>query len=162
MKKDFIAAGKIVNTHGIQGEVKIQPWADSPEFLTGFEYFYIDEKPVKVISARVHKGHLITALEDIDDIDAAIKLKNKVIMIKKDDVDLEEDRYFITDLTGLRVLDAETGSELGILSDVLTLPSNNVYVIKGGREILVPAVPEFIVETNIQDGYIKIRLIEGL
>jgi len=162
MKDSFIDAGRIVNTHGIKGELRVQPWADSPDFLTDFEYFYIDGEPVRVISAKVHKGNVITVLEGVDGIDAAIRMKNKVISVKKDDVVLEEGKFFITDLKGLKIIDAETGGELGILSDILTLPSNNVYVIKGKREILVPAVPEFIVETNINEGYIKIRLIEGL
>ena len=162
MKDIYIEAGKIVNTHGMRGEVKVQPWADSPDFLTGFENFYINEEPIQVLSARVHKGCVIAALKGIDDVDAAIRLKNKIIKIRKDDVELEEGRYFVSDLIGLKVLDVDTGESLGVLDDVLSLPSNNVYVIKGKREILVPAVEEFIIETNLIDGYIVIRLIEGL
>ena len=158
----FLDAGKIVNTFGIRGEVRIQPWADSPDFLTGFDCYYIDDKPVKVISAKVHKGCVIATLEGVEDIDAAIRLKNKIIKIRKTDVHLEDGKYFIADLIGLRILDAETGESIGILSDVLSLPSNNVYVIKGDREILVPAVSEFIVETNQAEGYIRIRLLEGM
>jgi len=162
MKDNFIEAGKIVNTHGINGELRIQPWADSPDFLTGFEYFYIGGEPVKVISAKVHKGNVIVVLEGVDGIDAAIKMKNKVIKIKKADIDLGKDRYFIADLIGLKVVDADTEKYLGVLDDILSLPSNDVYVIKGEREILVPAVPEFIIETNMDHGYVKIKLIEGL
>ena len=162
MKNELIETGKIVNTHGMRGEVKLQPWADSPDFLTGFEHFYIDEVPVKVLSARVHKGCVIAALEGVDDINAAIRLKNKIIKVKKDDIELEEGMYLVADLIGLSAVDAETGEELGIVSDVLSLPSNNVYVIKGKREILVPAVPEFIIKTNLEEKYIKIRLIEGM
>ena len=159
---ELIEAGKIVNTHGINGEVRIQPWADSPDFLTGFEYLYIEEQPVRVLSAKAHKGCVIAALEGVNDIDAAIKMKNKIIMVKKEDVHLEEGRHFVADLIGLQAIDSETGKQLGTVTDVLTLPSNNVYVIKGDREILVPAVPDFIVETNIQEGYIKLRIVEGL
>jgi len=159
---ELIEAGKIVNTHGIRGELRLQPWADSPDFLTGFDHLYIDEKPVKIISARIHKGCVIATLEDIEDIDAAIRMKNKVIKVKKDDIELEEGRYLVADLIGSQIINAETNEELGILSDVLSLPSNDVYVIKGKREILVPAVPEFIIETNLDDGYIKLRLIEGM
>jgi len=162
MKDEFIETGKIVNTFGMCGDVKIQPWADSPGFLTGFDHFYIDGIPVKVLSSKVHKGCVIATLEDIEDIDAAIKLKNKVIKIKKEDVCLDEGHYFIADLIGLHVINAETGENIGKITDVLSLPSSNVYVIKGEREILVPAVPEFIVETNIAAGNIKLRLIEGL
>jgi len=161
-KADLLEAGKIVSTFGMKGEVRILPWADSADFLTGFEHFYIDEKPVSVLSARVQKGCVIATLEGVEDIDAAIKMKNKVIKIKKEDARLEDDKYFVTDLIGLTVIDNETGETLGTLSDVLTLPSNNVYVIKGEREILVPAVQEFIIETSLEEGYVKIRLIEGL
>jgi len=162
MKNDYIETGKVVNTHGMHGEVKVQPWADSPEFLTGFEHFYIDGAPVKVLSARVHKGCVIAALEGVEDIDAAIRMKNKIIMVKKEDIDLEEDRFFVKDLIGLKAINAETGEDLGAIADVLTLPSNNVYVIRGEREIMVPAVSEFIEETNIEENYIKLRLIDGL
>ena len=142
--------------------MKLQPWADSPDFLTSFEHFYIDGAPVKVLSARVHKGCVIATLEGVEDIDAAIKMKNKIIKVKKDDVRLEEGRFFVADLIGLRAINAETKENLGTLTDVLPLPANNVYVIKGDREILVPAVPEYIIETNIDEGYVKIKLIEGL
>ena len=162
MKTEYIEAGKVANTHGIRGEVRLLPWADSPDFLTGFEFFYIDDKPVRVLSAKVHKGCVIATLEGVENIDAAIRLKNKVIKVRKDDVFLEEGRYFVADLVGLQVIDADSGESLGVLSDVLSLPSNNVYVIKGEREILVPAVPEFIVETSLDDGFVKVRLIEGL
>jgi 16S rRNA processing protein RimM len=170
MENDFIETGKVVNTHGKRGEVKLQPWADSPGFLTGFEKLYIDGKPIKMLSARVHKGCVIATLEGVDDIDAAIKMKNKIVSVKREDVQLEEGRYFIADLVGLCALNAETGEKLGTITDVLTLPANNVYVIKGerdcvenrAREILVPAVPEFIIETNVNEGYVRFRLIDGL
>ena len=158
----LIEAGKVVNTHGIKGDVRLLPWADSPGFLTGFKHIYINEKPVKILAANVHKGCVIATLEGIDNIDDAIKLKGSVFKIKKTDVQLEEGRYFIDDLIGLKALDAESNEDLGTVTDVLSLPSNNVYVIKGSREILVPAVSEFIVETCLEKGYIKLRLIEGM
>jgi len=161
-KNELIEAGKIVNTHGIRGELRLQPWADSPAFLTEFESLYIDGEPVKVLSAKVHKGCVIATLEGVDNIDAAIRMKNKVVKVRKEDIHLEEGKYFVADLIGLQAVDAESEKNLGTVSDVLSLPANNVYVIKGEREILVPAVPEFIVETNLEKGYIKLRLIEGL
>ena len=162
MADKYLEAGMIVNTHGLAGEVKIQPWADSPAFLTGIERFYISGVPVRVLSARVHNNSVIASLEGVDNIDSAIKLKRKTIFIDRNDAQVEEGRHFIADLLGLRAIDAQTGAELGKVSDVLTLPSNDVYVISGVREILVPAVPEFITETNIPEGFIKIRLIDGM
>ena len=162
MSNRFLEAGKIVSTHGIRGEVKIQPWADSPDFLTGIKRLYIDGAPVTVLSAKVHKGCVIAALSGVGDIDGAIRLKNKIVSIDRNDAPLEEGKYFIADIIGLRAIDAVTGGELGAVAEVLTLPANDVYVIRGEREILIPAVPEFIIETNIDERYVMIRLIEGI
>ena len=162
MKSEFLEAGIIVNTHGVRGEVRIQPWADSPAFLTDFERLYIDGEPIKVLAARVNKNVVIAALEGVSDIDGAARLKGKTVFIDRDDARLPDGRHFVADLLGLRALDSETGELLGVVAEVLPLPSNNVYVIKGTREILVPAVPEFVVETDVPGGYVKLRLIEGM
>jgi len=170
MDNELIETGRIVNTHGMHGELRVQPWADSPELLTGFDHFYIEGAPVKVMSAKVHKSCVIIALEGVADIDAAIKMKNKIVSVKKNDIKLGENKYFIADLIGLRVIDAESFEDIGIISDVLTYPANNIYVIKRNsigsnnseNEILVPAVSEYILETNLLDGYVKLRVIEGM
>jgi 16S rRNA processing protein RimM len=162
MGNRFLEAGKIVNAHGIHGEVKILPWADSPDFISGVRHFYIDGAPVRVLAARVHKGCVIAAFDGVSDKDGAMRLKDKIVFIDKHETRLEEGRHFVADLKGLRALDADTGEQLGILTDVLTLPANDVYVIQGSREILVPAAPGFIDEVNVESGYIKIRVIEGL
>lgn len=157
----LLECGKIVNTHGIRGEVKIVPWADSPEFLCDLPALYIDGKEVKLRSARVHKGNVIALLEGIDDVNAAMLLKEKVVSMSRDDVELPEGSFYIADIIGLRVVD-EAGNELGVLDDILSPSLQQVYVIKGQREIMIPAVPEFILEANVEGGYIKVRLIEGM
>ena len=162
MDGSFLEAGKIVNTHGVRGEVRIQPWADSPDFLAGFKCLYIDGAPVEVLSVKSHKSFVIAAFSGVTDIEGAMRLKNKTVFIDRGDVLLDEGRYFVADIIGLRAIDAETGEELGTVANVLPLPANNVYVIKGMREILVPAVDEFIVETNIAGGYVRIHMMEGL
>jgi len=162
MKNELLEAGKIVNTHGVRGEVKLQPWADSPEFLAGFRSLFIDGVPVKVLSARIHKGCVIAALEGVTDIDGAIRIKNKTVSIARADVKLEEGKHFIADLIGLRAIDAGTGLQIGVVTDVLTLPANDVYVITGEREILAPSVPDFIDGIDIDGGYIRIRMIDGM
>lgn len=163
MKNQFLEAGQIVNTHGIKGEVKIVPWCDTPDFLCDFDVFYINEKPVEVEDIRVHKGNVLAKLAGVNDIDAAAALKNKVICIDRDDVELPEGRHFIADLIGLEVRDAETGAVLGMIEDVLTPPANEVYVVKGGsKEYMIPAVEEFLAETNVEAGYVRVRMIEGM
>ena len=163
MKNRYLEAGKIVNTHGIAGEVKILPWADGPEFLLDFDTLYIDGQPVELKGARVHKNCVLAKLAGIDDINQAMKLRDKIVCIDREDVELEEGAFFLADLMGLEVRDAETGKVLGTIHDILTPPANNVYVVRGGeREYMIPAVPEFILETNIDDGYLLVRLIEGM
>lgn len=157
----FLECGRIVNTHGIRGEVKIVPWADSPEFLCSLPTLYIDEKPYAVRSTRPHKGSVLALLEGVDDVNAAMLLKNKVVWLARADVALEEGAFFLADLIGLRVVD-ETGAELGVLSEVLSPSIQQIYVVKGQREIMIPAVPEFILETNVPEGYVKVHLIEGM
>lgn len=159
--KKYLEIGKIINTQGIKGEVKIEPWTDDAEFLMQFKTFFIDEKPYKLLSGRVHKDFLIAQLEGVDDVNDAMVLKNKVIMGNREDIKLEDGFFFIQDIIGSSVLD-EDGTELGKLTDVLDLPAGNVYVVKGEREILIPAVPQFIIKTDVEAGVVTVRLIDGM
>lgn len=163
MKQQFLEAGKIVNTHGIRGEVKIVPWCDTPEFLCGFDTIYLDGNPVNVLHTSIHKGNILARLEGVDDVNAAMRLKEKVVFIDRDQVQLPEGRHFLADLIGLTVIDDDTGEELGMLADVLTPPAHQVYVVRGkDREYMIPAVDEFLRGTNIDEGYIRVHLIEGM
>ena len=163
MQKQFLEAGQIVNTHGIKGEVKIVPWCDTPEFLCGFDVLYLDGKPVRVESARPHKNNVIAKLAGVDVVNAAMCLNNAVVYIDRSRVELPEGRHFIADLIGLEVREAASGAVLGRIAEVLTPPANEVYVVKGGgREYMIPAVDEFLAETNIEGGYIRVHLLEGM
>ena len=168
-KSLFLEAGKIINTHGVHGEIKIDPWTDSPAILSEIKTFYIDGEPVRVNSSKIHKNLLITSLEGVTGFDKAVSLKNKIIYISRDEITLDKDHYFIVVLIGLRAVNDETGEDIGIVTDVLSRPANDVYIIKKSipetgksDELLIPAVPDFIKETNIKEGYIKFRLIEGM
>lgn len=162
-RKQYLESGKIVNTHGIKGEVKIQPWCDSPEFLKGFKTIYIEQTPCKVLSARVHKDCVIMLLDGINDVNEAMKLKNKIISINRDDARLPKGSWFIQDLIGLPVF-SESGDELGSLKEVLDMPSGKLYIVAetNGREHMIPGVPEFIRKIDPQAGRITVKLIEGM
>lgn len=163
MKNRYLEAGKIVNTHGIAGEIKVLPWADEPSFLLDFKTVYIDAQPIRVQSARVHKNSVLMKLESVDDINAAQKFRDKVICIDRADAKLEEGAFFLVDLLGLTVKDADSGAVLGEIAEVMTPPAGHVYVVRGGgKEHLIPAVPEFVLETNVDEGYLLVRLIEGM
>ncbi len=163
MKQRYLETGKIVSTHGIAGEVKVLPWADDPADLLDFDTLYIDGQPYEVHGGRVHKGCVLVRFAGIDDVNAAMRLRDKVVCIDREDVALEDGAFFLADLYGLEVRDADTGAVLGTIADVLTPPASNVYVVRGGAaEHMIPAVPEFIVETNVDGGYVAVRLIEGM
>ena len=163
MKSQFLEAGEIVNTHGVKGEVKIMPWADSPEFLCQFDTLYLAGKPVKVLSARPHKAMVLAQLEGVDTVEKAMRLKGKVLSIDRTGVELPDGRHFLADLMGLTVLDNATGEELGTIEDILTPPAHEVYVVRGkGKEYMIPAVDAFLAETNVEGGYIRVNLIEGM
>ena len=157
----YLEAGLIVNTHGIKGEVKIEPWADNAEFLKGFKRLYIDGQPFEIVSSRVHKDFLIAQFKEVTDVNTAMILKNKVVSIDRNDAKLPKGSFFIQDLIGASVRD-ESGNELGKLTDILDLPASNVYVVTGEREILIPAVPQFIIKTDVDAGVVTVRLIEGM
>ena len=159
--KDFLEAGKIVNTHGVRGEVRITPWADSADFLRRFRVFYIDGTPYRVLRSRVHKSQLIAALEGVEDVNAAMALKNKVVSIRRSDAALPHGAFFLQDILGAKVVD-EDGREIGVLEDVMETPASNIYVVKGETEHLIPAVPEFIKKTDAEAGVITVHLIEGM
>lgn len=162
MMKQYLEAGKVTSTHGIRGEVRIQPWANSPEFLCGFKTLYIDNRLMKVLSSTVHKSGVIALFEGIDTIESAVRLKNKTVYIDRNDAGLEDGEHFIADLIGLEAIDAVTGESLGRITEIIPLTPNNVYVITGEREILIPAVPEFVQEINPGAGRVTFRLIEGM
>ncbi len=160
MKSPYLPTGQIVNTHGLKGYVKIQPWADDPADLLDFDRFFIDGREYEVEQASLQKSMVLLKLAGVDTIDEAAKLRNKELLIAREDVELEEGVVFIADLIGLTVL--ADGVEIGKITEVLTPPGNDVYVVKGKREYLIPAVKEFVEELNPEAGFVRVHLIEGM
>ena len=160
-KSKFLEAGEIVSTHGVRGEVKILPWTDSVDFLRRFKTLYINEKPYAVLHSFAHKGCMIAALEGIGDVNAAMELKGRTVCFARDDAFLPAGRFFLADILGARVV-TESGEEIGELADIIETPTQNVYVVRGAQEHLIPAVPEFILNTDAENGVVTVRLIEGM
>ena len=144
MKLEFIEVGEIVNTHGVRGELKLNPWDVDPEMLRRCKTFYIDGKPCRPAASRVHKNCLLFTLPGVGD------------------VRLPDGEYFTAELLGLTVLDAETKEELGKIADVIPYPGHDVYVVQGKKEFMVPAVPAFIGEIDMDRGTMEIHVWEGL
>ncbi len=158
---NLIETGRIVNTHSVYGEVKVEPWSDTADFLCGFDVVYIDGKKFSVERARVHKSCVLLKLSGINNINEASAFRGKIVSVDREEIELEDGSFFIADLIGLNVTD-ESGTSLGKICDVLTLPANDVYVVRGEDEYMIPAVSEFIIDTDIDAGVMKIKLIPGM
>ncbi len=161
---ELIQTGKIVNTHGIHGELKVISWARNPEDLLGIKIFYIDEKPYEVEKARIHKGSVLLKLCEITNMDDAVALKNRILYANKEDFELEDTEFFIEDLIGIRVEDADTAQDYGRIKDVLQTGANDVYEIVDaeGKTRLVPAIRDCVVSTDLKTKTMKIRPLPGL
>lgn len=166
MKKEYLEIGKIVNVHGLQGEVKVIPWCDEPDFLCEFSMLYIgkDRREVNILRSRVSKNAVIMKIEGYDTPEKAEKLRGQVLYIHRDDVELEEGCYFIQDLFDIKVVDVDSGVVYGLLKDVLQTGANDVYDVRSedGKQYLIPAIPDVIIETDLDAEIMRIRPLEGL
>ena len=165
MKKEFLECGKIVGTHGVRGMVRIQPWSDDVEFLTDFKRFFTDggKTEIKALSVKPHGRIAIASLKGVETIEDAEKLRGKIIYIKRDDITLPEDRYFVDEIIGCQVFDAENGSLLGTLTDVSQTGANDVWhITREDREYLVPAIPDVIVSVDVIEEKITIKPLKGI
>ena len=165
MKKEYLEAGKIVTTHGIRGEVKIMPYTDTPDLLAEFDRLFIGKNKDELIieHSRVFKNMVIAKIEGIDTPEAAEKYRNKILYMHRDDLELDDDTYFIQDLIGIEVRNADSGEVYGTIDDVMQTGANDVYVVKGtDREYLVPALADVVVSTDIDGNVMTIRPLDGL
>ncbi len=159
MQNSWLEAGRIVGTHGIRGEVKVEPWADEPSFLLGFGRVRLRGAERAVEQARVHKSQVLLKLAGVDTVEQAAALRGQILSICRDDVRLEDGAVFIADLIGLPVF--ADGEELGRITEVLTLPANDVYVVKGAHEYMIPAVKEFVLSVDLTAG-VTVKRLEGM
>lgn len=164
-RKPFLEAGQIVGTHGVRGEVRVQPWCDSPEVFASLKTLYWDAagtQPVRVKS-RVHKNLALAKIEGVDTVQDAALLRGRILYLDRRDLDLG-DRYFIQDLVGLAVVDAESGTVYGELTDVSNNGANDIYHMctPDGKEILIPVIPDIIRQVDIDGGRIAICPMKGL
>lgn len=166
MIKEYLEIGKITSTHGIKGEMRVQPWCDSPEFMKKFKTLYLDkkgEKPVKV-SCRQGGNMVIMKVQGIDTVEEASKYREKVLYMKRSDAKLPEGTWFIQELIDCKVTDADDENKTyGVISDVSQTGANDVWHIsQGDKEYLIPAIPSVVISTDVAEGIIKIRPLKGI
>ncbi|MDD6022025.1 MAG: ribosome maturation factor RimM [Oscillospiraceae bacterium] len=166
MLKRYLEVGQIVGTHGVRGEVRINPWCDTPEFLKKLKKLYFDadgSSAVNVVSSRVHGNIVLAVLEGVSSIEEASKLRNKIVFMDRNDAHIKKNSYFIQDLIGCRVVDADDGGEYGELSGVSQTGANDVWhITSGGREYLIPAIPEVVIDADVENGTVRIRPLRGI
>ena len=165
MKKEFLEVGKFVGTHGVRGMVRIQPWSDDGAFLAQFKNFYLEIGKTKIEMSKVapHGNVVIAQIKGVNTIEDAEKLRGHVLYLKRDDALLPEGRYFVSEIIGANVFDADTNALLGTLTDVSPTGANDVWHIeKDGKEYLVPAIPDVIVSVDINTDTVTIRPLKGI
>ncbi len=165
-KLKYIECGKIINTHGCHGGVKLESWCNTPYDLAELKRIYFFENgsyvEKKIKKASVFKQFVVAEIQDIDNMDTAMSMKNTVIYAARDDFKLGKGEYFIADMIGLDVIDSESGEIYGKVTDVINRGASDIYVVetKSG-ERMIPAVEEFIVKADVNKG-VFVKVISGL
>ena len=158
---ELIEIGQIVNTHGIKGEVKLNPWTDVMEDLLDLDVFYQkDGAPLYVQNSRIHKNTVIIKFREISTMNDAEKMKGKTLYTEK--TPLPEGRYYIKDLIGLTAI--ENGEKLGTLTDVFNTGANDIYEVKtlDGNRIYLPVIEGVIGDVDLEKGTIEVAIPDGL
>lgn len=167
MRKKFLEVGKIVSTHGLKGDVKVEPWCDDGNFLCEFKTLYFDAngvEKVKILSAKVHKNIVLMKLFGVDSIEQAELLRGKVLFMDRNDINLPNGEHFIQDILGLNVFDVDTNFFYGKVTDVLKTGANDVYQITdaNNKNYLIPVIKDVVCEVDVDNNFMKIRPLKGI
>ena len=165
--EDLLQVGAITSTHGLQGEVKVFPTTDDPKRSSRLKKVWLDSGkeliPLEVERVKYFKQFVIVKFRGLNHIEDIEKFVKKNLYVTRDQaVKLKKNEYFIADLIGLQVEDEEE-NELGTLTDVLATGANDVYVVEqNGKEVLIPAIRQCILDVDLEKKRMKVHLLEGL
>ena len=164
---NYLEAGKIVNTHGLRGEVKLVPWTDSPQTFEEIDYVFIKKKTgdvrLDIERLKYQKNNLIVKFNQISSIEEAEKLKNQTVYIDRDALgELPEGVYYIADIIGLTAVD-ESGNAVGTVVDIFNTGANDIYDIKreGKKNLLLPVIDD-VITVNLENERVVVKIPEGL
>lgn len=165
--KDFLETGEFVTTHGIHGELRLYPWCDDVSFLTQFNTLYLDEngrQAIEITSLRRHKNICIVKLRCVDSVEAAHSYIGKTVYINRREAKLAPGEYFVQDLIGMRLCDADSGQEYGVITNVTRPARQDIYEVAMPNQgvALFPAVEPFLVRTEVETRTIFVRPIPGM
>lgn len=166
--EDRLQVGVITSTHGVRGEVKVFPTTDDPNRFKRLKEVILDtgkeEMVLEIEGVKFFKQFVILKFKGFDNINDIEKYRQKSLYVtRKNAVRLKRDEYFIADLMGLKVLD-EQETRIGVLKDVMETGANDVYIIEmmDGKELLLPAIKQCILNVDIENGFMQVHILEGL
>lgn len=168
MKNSLLEVGKIVNTHGLRGEVKVVAWTDSPDDFEKIKTVYIKMKSeqfsLKIKSIKYQKNNLIIKFDEFNNINEVLPYKNAVLYADREELGpLDEGVYYIVDLIGLDVI-TEDGEKVGVICDVFNAGASDIYDVKreGKKNLLLPVIDEVVKEVDLENGRVVVNIMEGL
>ncbi len=158
-----IEIGKIVNTHGLRGHIKVEPWCDGIETYEYLNRVFINNFEYEIESVKLQKNLFLLKFTNLNSIEDAEKLKNKIIYANEEEMPpLPEGVFYIKDIIGLSVYDGD--KFVGEIVDWIETGANNVYIIKrpDGKDVLIPAIDSVIKEIDIENKKMSVNMLEGL
>lgn len=166
--EDLLEIGKIVNTHGLRGDVKVVPWTDAPEDFETVERVFVkireEYKSLTIQNVKYQKNNLIVKFAEYNDINEILPLKGLTLYCDRDELgELPEGVHYIVDLIGLNVV-TEDGNHVGIIADVFNTGANDIYDVKreGKKNLLLPVIDEVVKEIDIEKKQVTVHIMEGL
>lgn len=167
MTKQYLEIGRLTKLQGLKGELRMQFYCDGPEWLERLHTLYLDrgKTPIGLTSSRYLKSDVsVVKLEGIDTPEDAQKLIGRTLYFNRDDAPLSEDEWFIADLIGLSVVDADSGRVYGTVDEIYRNGSADVYSLRtpAGKQYMFPAIPEVLIRTDLSEGKILIRPLPNL
>lgn len=164
--KQYLEIGKVNNTHGIKGEVKLAMWCDGIDYIKQLKTVCLDDKgnsPLTLVSARQQKNVAILKFAEITTVEQAELLKNKVIYCNRDDAHIDDSKHYLVDIIGCYVVDVDTEEKYGKIVDVLNYGASDIYDVESwGKHTLIPAIPDVIKEINTEYQVVRIKPMKGL
>ncbi len=165
----MLEIGKIVNTHGLRGEVKIVPWTDYPDDFERIKNVCIKMRDKSmdctIKSVKYQKNNIIVGFKEIKDINEAELWKNAVVYASREELgDLPEGVYYVADLIGMQVYDNDNNETIGEIADVLKTGSNDVYVVKRAdkKDLLLPVIDDVVLDVDTEKRIVSVHIMEGL
>lgn len=162
---NLLEVGKIVNTHGLRGEVKILPWTDYPEVFENIGILHLpDGRSLSVTHIKYQKNNIIAGFKEISNIDEAEKLKGKIVTADRNELgSLPDGVHYVVDLIGLEVFD-EQCVKIGVISDVFRTGANDVYEVsrEGEKPVLLPVIDSVVKSIDLESGKVTVHILDGL